>query len=168
MKPTEIKHLHPKLDAAAGETVTTSPDPGINPGEDRVALIAEAHTRVLDITEGFEKLTEKAEPDFRPVAETYLFMHRKHEAELAAYLRQCGHEPDNDGSFFGAVNRALVEMRSWFEEVDDAVMDRIIQGEKHVLDAYENARNVGQTVEANALLTRHMSELDRLMQKHAG
>lgn len=162
MKATEIKHMHPKLDETAAAAPTASPAPD----DERVRLIGETHTRVLDTIAGFEKVVEKAEPDFKSVAETYLYLHRKHERDLAAYLTKCGYEPANDGSFFGTVNKAVVEMRSWFEDVSDNIMDRIIQGEKHVIEAYENARSVGQTVDANAMLTRHIEDIDALMHKH--
>lgn len=167
MKATDLKHLHPKV--ATDTTNMPAPPAGVspNPDDERVALIGEVHTRVLDTISGFEKVVEKAEPEFKPVAETFLYMHRKHENELTAYLLTCGHKPENDGSFFGTVNKAVVEMRSWFEDVSENIMDRIIQGEKHVLEAYENARSAGQTVEGNALLTKHMTELDRVMQKHS-
>ncbi|MGP9790115.1 DUF2383 domain-containing protein [Roseinatronobacter sp. NSM] len=157
MKAPEIKQMNPELDEAA-------PMPA--PDGEALRLIAEVHTRVLDTIAGFEKIVEKAEPDFTQVAETFLYLHRKHERDLAAYLAKCGYAPDNDGSFFGTVNKALVEMRSWFEDVSDNIMDRIIHGEKHVIDAYENARSVGQTLDANAMLTRHIEDIDALMHKH--
>lgn len=166
MKPTEIKHMHPKV-AAGGTDMSTPPATAQpDPEDDRIQRIGEVHTRVLDTIAGFEKVVEKAEQDFRPVAEAFLFMHRKHESDLSSYLKSCGYEADSDGSFFGTVNKAVVEMRSWFENVSDNIMDRIIQGEKHVMDAYEDAQSVGQTVEANALLAKHMTELDMMMQKH--
>ncbi|WFE74331.1 DUF2383 domain-containing protein [Roseinatronobacter sp. S2] len=167
MKATDIKHLHPKVAAGAADAPTPPASASPNPDDDRIQLIGEVHTRVLDTIAGFEKVVERAEPEFKPVAETFLYMHRKHESELTAYLQKCGYAPENDGSFFGTVNKAVVEMRSWFEDVSENIMDRIIQGEKHVLEAYENAQSVGQTVEANAMLAKHMAELDAMMQKNA-
>ncbi|WP_209427376.1 DUF2383 domain-containing protein [Pararhodobacter sp. SW119] len=140
--------------------------PNISPDEERLDLIAEAHTRVLDTKKGFEKLVEKAEPKFRPVAKEFLALHSRHEGELAAYLGSCGRAPQEDGSFFGTVNRAVIEMRSWFEEVSDNVMDRVVEGEKHVLEGYAAARDAGQTVEAHAMLARHITEIDRLIAGH--
>lgn len=154
----------------------TGPSPGqvkdgisnpVDPNEDRLEKIAEAHRRVADVIAGFEKLVEKAEPDFRPVAEAFLLMHSAHHRELAAYLERSGLEGSENGTFFGTLNRAVIEARSWFETVDEAVMDRVTEGEKHVLEGYADARDIGQTVEANAMLTQHMSDIDGLLAKHA-
>jgi hypothetical protein len=60
----------------------------------------------------------------------------------------------------------VIELRSWFEEVSDNVMDRVVEGEKHVLEGYEAARDAGQTVEAHAMLVRHIAEIDRLTAEH--
>ncbi len=160
-------HMPPKLapDAEAETPVATGPGP--DPKENALDLIAEAHTRVVDTVSGFEKLVEKAEPEFRHVAETFLDMHLRHADALHAYLAQQGREPDADGSFFATVNRAVIEMRSWFEAVDHDVMDRIVEGEKHVLEAYQAAKEAQQSIEANAMLGRHMSEIDIMLSTHA-
>ncbi len=167
MTSDPIRHVPPKLapDAAAEPQTATGPTPD---PEEPLDLIAEVHTRVCDTARAFEKLVDKAEPEFQPVAETFLDMHLRHADALAALLAQAGRNPDEDGSFFGAINRAVIEMRSWFEAVDHNVMDRVKEGEKHVLDAYQAARDARQSIEANALLTRHMTEIDIMLNTHAG
>ncbi len=167
MDPKDIKHLNPKLAPGASDPIETVPEPELHPGDDPLDKIAEVHTRVLDTISGFEKLSEKAEPEFKPVADAFLTTHQKHEAELARYLRKMGRDPNDDGSFFGAVNSSLIEIRSWFEDVTADVMDRVKEGEKHVLEAYEQARDTGQTIEANAMLSYHMEQLNALLRAHA-
>jgi hypothetical protein len=167
MNPEDIKHLHPKLAPDAPDPIETRATAPQNlPDDPHLDLIAEAHTRVLDTVSGFRKVVEKAQPEFRPVADAFLAMHVRHEGELAAHLRKCGREPGEDGSFFGTVNRAVIEMRSWFEDVTESIMDRVAQGELHVLDAYKAARDAGQNPDTDLLLTRHMAEIDALMRKH--
>jgi hypothetical protein len=65
----------------------------------------------------------------------------------------------------GTLNRAVIEARSWFEDVDADVMERVADGEKQLLETYAEARDVGQTVEANAMLTQQMSEIKELLRE---
>lgn len=167
MTVKNVENLHSDFAGPSPGEVKDRPAQPVDPNEDRLEKIAEAHRRVADVIEGFEKLVEKAEPEFRPVATAFLDTHRKHHLELAAYLKREGHEGSENGTFFGKVNRAVIEARSWFEKVDEAVIDRVREGEKHVLDGYAEARDTGQTVEANAMLTQHMSDIDSLLAKHA-
>jgi hypothetical protein len=74
----------PPIDQAgtAGAQAIIGPEaadgsPNISPDEERLDLIAEVHTRVLDAKDGFEKLVEKAEPKFRPVAQEFLALHSR-------------------------------------------------------------------------------------------
>ena len=166
MDPKDIKHLNPKVAPTASDPIETVPTAQQDPGDDPLDKIAEVHTRVLDTIAGFEKLSQKAELDFKPVSDAFLATHQKHERELADYLRKAGRNPGDDGSFFGTVNSSLIEIRSWFENVDDDVMDRVAEGEKHVLDGYEQARNTGQTIEANAMLAFHIKEINAMMRAH--
>lgn len=159
--------LHPQVAADVTDTTTGPPGSGKEPEDDRLDRIAEVHTRVLDTVQGFEKLIEKAEPGFLPIARTFLDLHTTHARELALYLSSKGRDPHDDGSFFGTVNKAMIEMRSWFSDIDHNVMDQIKEGEKHVLDAYQQAREGAQTVEANAMLMRHADEINTLMTEHA-
>jgi len=163
MTTKPISELHPKVAPDASATVTDHPDPGHHPDDERLDRLAEVHTRVLDTLQGFEKLIDKADPDFAPVAKAFHDMHTRHERDLAEYLSKAGRDPGNDGSFFGSVNRAVIEMRSWFTDIDQNVMDQVKEGEKHVLEAYQAARDSAQTVEANSMLMRHSEEIDRLM-----
>ena len=158
----------PATDAPVNTGGPSGRPPGEPPEPERSAeeLLVEVHTRIVDTISGFEKMVEKAEPEFRPVAENFLEMHRKHEAELAAHLASIGHEPQQDGSIFATVNRAVVAVRSWFEDVSDNIMDRVAQGERHLIEAYDAARAASQSIEANAILTRQSAEIDALMAKH--
>ncbi|TVR43641.1 MAG: DUF2383 domain-containing protein [Rhodobacteraceae bacterium] len=156
----------PSQDAQALSGGPGGPGDKRGPEQPPLELLAEVHTRLVDTISGFEKVTEKAEPEFRPVAEEFLEMHRRHEAELAAHLASLGHEPQADGSIFGTVNRAVVALRSWFEDVSENIMDRITQGERHLIEAYDAARESRQSIETNAILMRHSAEIDAMMEKH--
>ncbi|WP_322893334.1 MULTISPECIES: DUF2383 domain-containing protein [unclassified Yoonia] len=163
MHPTEFKNLQPQ---AADDSALRPAGPQPEPHDERLDLIAKVYTSVLDTISGFDKLVEKAEPSFKPAAQEFLTMHSRHEGVLAAYLAQAGRVPDDDGSFFGTINRAVIEARSWFEDVDRDVMDRVAEGEEQVLETYAEARDVGQTIEANAMLTDQMAEITALLRKN--
>lgn len=165
MQPTDFKNLNATFD---GDAVPDSSTPQPIPDDERLDLIAKVHTGVLDTISGFDKMVEKAEPSFQPIAQAFLTMHSRHEGVLAAYLAQSGRVPDDDGSFFGAINRAVIEVRSWFDDIDRDVMDRVSDGEKQVLDMYQDARDAGQTIEANAMLTDQMAEITAALRQHGG
>ncbi len=167
MQPSSIKTLHPKLASDADSPADATTGPPQDPKEEGLDRLAEVHTRVLDTLDGFDKLQEKAEPEFKPIALAFQQMHKGHERDLSDALVTAGREPEQDGSFFGGINRAMIEIRSWFEDVTADVMDRVREGEKHVLDAYADARAAPQSVEVNAMLARHVQEIDVIMRKHS-
>ena len=164
MTPDDITHPEPKV--APDQTDTLTP-PCARPAEACLDRIAEAHTRVLDTVAGFGKVVQKAQPGFRPVAEAFLAMHVRHEGELATHLQHFGRDPGDDGSFFGTVNRTAVEIKSWFEDVTDGMMDQIKAGELHVLDAYSDAQDDCRRTDTGVLLARHINEIDAMMRKHS-
>ncbi|MBQ2261616.1 MAG: DUF2383 domain-containing protein [Loktanella sp.] len=163
MHPTDYKNLNPQL---AADSALQPDDPKPQPDDERLDLIAKVHTGVLDTISGFDTLVEKAEPSFKPAAQAFLTMHSRHEGVLAAYLAQAGRVPDEDGSFFGTINRAVITARSWFDDIDSEVMDRVAEGEEQLLETYAEARNTGQTIEANAMLTEQMTEITALLVEH--
>ncbi|WP_102109432.1 ferritin-like domain-containing protein [Oceaniglobus roseus] len=101
--------------------------------------LSAAHTRTVDAKTGFVRMTDKAEPEFRPVAERFAALHQDHATRLSGHLRRMGVTPDEDGSFMGSVNKAVVTVRSWFDDIDADVMDQVRDGEQHVLDSYDEA-----------------------------
>ncbi len=101
--------------------------------------LANLHTRTVDVLAGFEKMVEKAEPSFRPVAIRFRDIHARHAAVLAPMLAMLGRTPDTDGSFMSAVNRSVVTLRALVDEIDADVVGQIRSGEQNVLDAFDDA-----------------------------
>ncbi|WP_306133420.1 DUF2383 domain-containing protein [Roseivivax marinus] len=95
--------------------------------------------RTVDAREGFDVMVEKAEPEFRPVALKFRETHHQHAERTAAIVTALGGEPDSEGSFFGTVNRTVVSVRAMFDEIDEDVMDSVRDGEKHVLESFDEA-----------------------------
>lgn len=102
------------------------------------ALVA-LHTRTVDTEAGYEKMLEKAEPEFRPVVEGFHDLHSAHAARIAGMLAEKGYMVDGDGSMMGAINRTVVAVRSFFDEIDADTMTAIRNGEEHVLTAFGEA-----------------------------
>jgi uncharacterized protein (TIGR02284 family) len=101
--------------------------------------IATLHTRSVDTLAGFAKMVEKAEPDFRPIAEDFRALHARHADGLARILAAHGRTPDRDGSFMASVNKAVITMRAVFDDIDADLMTAIRNGEDHVLTAFDDA-----------------------------
>ena len=130
--------------------------------------LAELHTRLLDTIKGFETVLEKAEPEFRPIATDFRALHGRQSATVARMLSAMGHNPAKDGSMFGAVNSAVVTIRSWFDDISTNIIDALVQGEKHVLDAYDSAiEHVTDPAQARTL-REHRAALVSLLDRHAG
>ena len=135
--------------------------------EEEVARLAELHTRLIDTVEGHDKIAEKAEPEFVAIAEEFRDLHRDQAGRVAAMLAGLGHDPSRGGSVFGTVNRAVVEMRSWFDDIGHNVLDALRQGEKHVHDAYEEAIAASPSLSRRAALETMRQDLVQLVERHA-
>ena len=154
---------------AAGRADSPRADSGGSPPrhEQEIEALVELHTRLLDTLDGYDKIIEKAEPEFQAVAEEFAALHRGQSRRIAAMLVELGQEPDGDGSVFGSVNRAMVEVRSWFDDIGHNVMDALRQGEKHVHDGFEAAIAASPSVERRGRLEIMRKELLGLMERHA-
>lgn len=143
---------------AAGDAPFAAPD--------ATDALRRLQTRTADALAGYVKMVEKAEPEFRPVAERFLGLHDRHNAALSAMLIRHGDEPDADGSFMGTVNKAVVSMRALFDEIDEDVMDNIRDSEEHVLTALDDALAVTVMPPSDLTELRDMrDELTALLQE---
>ncbi len=114
-----------------------------NPGgfgaADSLEALIDLHTLSVDTLHGFQKMVEKAEPDFQPIADRFSALHGRHVARLDNMVREMGGLPDADGSFMGTVNSAVVSLPTVLDAIDSGVMDRVRSGEQNVLAAFERA-----------------------------
>ena len=148
--PLPPRDIHPKMDALPKGT----------------EALAELHTRLEDTIAGYGKVVEKAEPDFRGIAVDFKALHTRHAGAVVDMLVQDGHNPAEDGSIFGAVNRGLVEVRSWFDDIGTNMMDALIQGEKHVLEGYDQAIAATDLPERRAALNAMRDGQIAMMDRH--
>ncbi len=118
--------------------LTTASDrvDGANPLIDALVTL---HTRTVDTLPGYDKMLEKAQPEFRTVVAGFRDLHGRHAADLAAILAARGAPVDGEGSMMGMINQAVVAVRSWFDEIDADTMTAIRTGEKTVIAAFDKA-----------------------------
>ncbi len=130
--------------------------------ESQDALI-DLHTSSVDTLRGFQKMAEKAEPAFRPVADGFCALHTRHVARLDAMVREMGGVPDANGSFMGTVNRAVVTMRAVFDTIDAGVMDNVRNGEDNVIAAFDRALQCSLPQGHVQALTQMRGELSAML-----
>ncbi len=104
-----------------------------------LSTLVDLHTLCVDTLQGFQKMSEKAETEFRPVVERFCALHARHAARLDVMVREMGGVPDADGSFMGTVNRAVISLRAVFDTIDTDVMNNVRAGETKVLAAFDDA-----------------------------
>ncbi|SHH14201.1 DUF2383 domain-containing protein [Marivita hallyeonensis] len=123
--------------------------------------LQELYTRIVDAKAGFDVMVDKAEPDFRDVALSFRDMHQRHADTIKDMLHG---NVEEDGSFMGTINKAVVSMRAFFDEIDEDVMDQVRRGEEHVIDAFRTAEaSVSQADEARLIALR--AELEDLLDR---
>lgn len=101
--------------------------------------LAHLHNRNVDMTKGFAKMVEKAEPSFRDTAEQFRALHARHADTLARLLSDLGLAADLDGTFMGTVHQAVVTIRAFFDDIDEDVMGQVRSGEDSLLQAFDDA-----------------------------
>ena len=136
-------------------------------GGDEHARLQDLHTRLVDTVAGYDKLVEKSEPEFVGIAEEFRDLHRTQAERVLAMLHGLGGEPDAEGSMMGTVNRAVVEVRSWFDDIGHTVIDALVDGEKRVLEDFKTAKAASPSVERRGMLDQMCGEITMLLHRHA-
>ena len=139
-----------------GAPIMANPEFDAEPDATRELLTLQR--RSADALAGFQKMVEKAEPEFRTVVERFRALHDRHNAALTAMLIRHGQEPDAEGSFMGSLNKAMVSLRALFDEIDGSSMDSIRKGEEPVLEAFEDALAAPGLPPADALDLRELRD----------
>ncbi|WP_108482538.1 DUF2383 domain-containing protein [Oceaniglobus ichthyenteri] len=102
------------------------------------STLVDLHTRTCDIHAGFVKMVEKADPEFYPVAQRFHDLHHQQMNRLEEMVRLQGDTPQG-GSLMSSLQEAVITLRSWFDDIDDDVMDQVRWGEKQVLADFDAA-----------------------------
>lgn len=150
--------------AATERAATGGPSTG---GQDELLRLHDLHTRLIDMIGGFDKVLEKAEPEFFGVAEEFRTLHHAQAEQVRAMLIGLGAEDGSDGSILGTVNRVVVEMRSWFSEIDRNILDAIAEGERRLIEDFEAALEASPSIERRGRIDRMRGETLMLLRRHA-
>lgn len=146
------------------EQTSSRPYPPASEGMDAACAALEAAlTRTKDALSGFETMVEKAEPEFRPIAERFRTLHARHVTALSQMLSDAGRTPDTDGSLMGTVNQAVVATRAFLDKIDADVLAQVIRGEEHVIEAYRDALAKPVPSPARDTLSSLLTELQTLV-----
>ncbi len=128
--------------------------------------LAHLHTTIIDAIHGHESFLERAEPDIAPMLTEMRDMHARHDRELAGHMARHGQEPDESGGFLSLVHEGMARLRDTFGDVDKDVRPQIIDGERRVLEAYNDALSHGQPTDVNELLVQQRDELAALVDRY--
>ncbi|MEM7508434.1 MAG: DUF2383 domain-containing protein [Pseudomonadota bacterium] len=139
--------------------------PNLSLTEPAIDAVQTVLTRSIDAQAGFDTMVEKAEPEFKPVAEQFLELHDRHVQSLASTIEAAGRAPRMDGSAMSPVNEAVVSLRAFFDEIDADVIDNIRSGEGYILSAFDDAITELADGPAQDRLTGLRAELQALLDK---
>lgn len=120
------------------------------------------HDRTRDALKGYETKVEKAEPSFRATVQKFHSLHLRHAEKLAQLLRSQGQDVDEDGTLMGTVNKMVVTVRSFFDDIDADTLVQIRDGEDWVLQAFDDAivaEGEGTTADTLRQMRAELSQL---------
>ncbi|EEW25580.1 DUF2383 domain-containing protein [Rhodobacter ferrooxidans] len=128
-----------------------------------IDAVAEVLTQSLDALEGYATMVEKAEPQFRPIAERFRALHASHSTSLAEMVKRLGGVPDMSGSYMGKLDKAVVTLASVFGAIDQHEMKHVRSGEQSVLHAFAKAVSAGLPASEQARVLTMQGELLALL-----
>lgn len=121
------------------------------------------HTATNDILSGYDTMVERAEPEILPTVRDLQRMHREHAAAQANWLSRFAESGEDDESFQGSVNQAVVTIRDWITGLDENALSAVRDGEQKLLDVYDSTMT-DWTVDGDADisdgLTRQFAEIE--------
>ena len=132
-------------------------------GTGATAALAELRRRSRDTRAGFEAVLDTAETEFRPIAQRFLGLHTAHIAALDAILAARGVDPEPGDSITARLNRAAVRSRAIFEPVDARILERVRNGERHVMEAFDAVLATDLSDSERDRIAGMRAGLDRLM-----
>ena len=133
--------------------------------DDFIEALATLQTRIVDALAGFDEMSSKAEPKIRGVIAEWIALHKSHNAVLSKRLSELGRAPDEDGSFFSTVQRAVIKTRAFFDDIDEDVLSGVTDGESRILDLYDEALRSALTGADRTILEGQKAEITTLKTK---
>ncbi|MDU8944629.1 DUF2383 domain-containing protein [Ovoidimarina sediminis] len=132
----------------------------VNTSEQPISAISQLATDVVDAIRGYETMIDLADEDLRPVVERLHALHNTHAGPLLTMLDELGGSPDEVGSAFAMVHRAVAKTRNLFGALDSSAVRQIVDGEERLVNSYSNAiSNSGSQPEYRNILSDQRDEL---------
>jgi hypothetical protein len=125
--------------------------------------LAKLQVRLVDVLAGYDEIARHAEPEISGLIADWTRLHRSHEAALSDRLRALGAVPDEDGSFFSSVQRAIIKTRAAFDELDDDILGAVARGEGRVVNLYEEALGSARDQSDRALLSGQKAQVEEMI-----
>ena len=108
---------------------------------DRDSALKTLYTRLIDSRDGYKEAHVRAESAYiKGVLSDMVERRTRDAAELRSHLTRLGHELDDDGSILAAAHRSFLAMKDMVTgSGDEAILEEIVRGEKHLDEAYHDA-----------------------------
>lgn len=133
----------------------------VNTAPEKDAALSSLVTDLVDVIRGYDEMKKRAEPDLRPAVERLHTLHEAHAARLMAGVAERGGDPDDAGSVMGRVHEAVAVARDWFGTLDCSAIDEIVDGEKRLIESYDDAaKALPADDEMRAIVTSQRQELE--------
>jgi len=108
--------------------------------DDTLEQLNTLHTRAVDARKGYEEARDDAAGrGLTPLFIEMITLHETNADELAAYLVHAGASANEDGSFMSVIHRTIMDVRSFFNGLDESVLPGLIDGEERNKSAYDGA-----------------------------
>lgn len=128
-----------------------------------IDALHDIHTATNDVLKGYREMSARAQPDIQPVIRRLVDLHERHAAEQLAELGRLREAGQDDSSFQGTVNKAVVIMRDWVSKLDRDVLPAVRDGEESLRDEYDKALKalpVADNASVAALLTKQRAAIN--------
>ncbi len=121
------------------------------------------HTALVDSRIGYEEAKKDAgKSGLVSLFEEMIALRSQAIAELEPLVIAAGGNPDRDGSFMSTVHRTIISVQSMLTDLDEKVLPGFIDGEKRILETYDEAVAAAGDPEREVLLRQRADLVDRI------
>jgi uncharacterized protein (TIGR02284 family) len=136
--------------------------------------LSSLYTALVDSRNGYEEAAKDAgKTGLVSLYEEMIALRRQSIAELEPLLIKAGLTPDTGGSFMSTVHRTIISFQSMLTDLDETVLPGFIDGEKRILETYDEAIAHSGDPDREVLmrqrgeLIERIAEMERRAQKAA-
>lgn len=125
-------------------------------------ILTALHTSLIDSRVGYEEALEDAGPKgLTDLFREMIALRTGHEVALKPAIEMMGEPVDDDGSFMATVHSTVISIRSLFNDLDEAILPGLIDGEKRILDSYDDAmKHQSIAAKTQSLLADQRAEVE--------